>query len=442
MTDDAVASPEPGATTAHKIDRVRELLARPKPKSPEWQDETGRLISMLALGFAQEPDESSALTIVALVGQATARGVKAAKLRDLRLVRWVEAAPPSLSVLGSVDEKRAGIAALSKLKAPWWRGYTEAALDNVDVPAALIPHIARWGLGVERDWPAYLGGSYASAVAAAPDLARAAALLKEAPKLMRFAEYKRPASVAEALHRLLEAATQITKQHEGGGKAVAAVLKRTFDVVEIAGHGLPALLLQPAYVSAHGQLTAALNAGKRSAPANLGTASSATISLLVDSVARFGKGAVELLRPLIAIWSSTYPGFSKQLREAVALEPGLSGLLAGQGEPEEQINQDDRYATEGAFATVLPAWDAFVGQLPDPTTADSLGLMLRDAAASVGVERFGEVGALTLFDPLAHHLAGGQQVPPLRVSVARAGVLVRRADGTERILLKALVRPA
>ena len=97
---------------------------------------------------------------------------------------------------------------------------------------------------------------------------------------------------------------------------------------------------------------------------------------------------------------------------------------------------------EAAFASLLPAWDAFVSGLADPDQAASLSLMLNRAAESVNVERQGTVGEMVSYDPLAHHTAVSVDPPPLQVKVLRSGVLARRADGSQRTLVQTLVTAA
>jgi hypothetical protein len=102
----------------------------------------------------------------------------------------------------------------------------------------------------------------------------------------------------------------------------------------------------------------------------------------------------------------------------------------------------ETYAAESVFAGLLPAWDAFMADLPDPSRAASLTSMMKRAAGAVGVEPMGVVGEVIDFDPLSHRVSGGGQVSLGRVRILRAGVMVRRTDGSVRTLVEALVEPA
>src|ERR1035437_4034700 len=89
------------------VSRLRELLTLPRPKLEEWQTEAGRMVSLLAVQFPQEVDETRALSIVALVGLAAAKGVKEAKKKSLKLTRWSKMPPSPVQALHHLDEQRA-----------------------------------------------------------------------------------------------------------------------------------------------------------------------------------------------------------------------------------------------------------------------------------------------------------------------------------------------
>lgn len=103
---------------------------------------------------------------------------------------------------------------------------------------------------------------------------------------------------------------------------------------------------------------------------------------------------------------------------------------------------DQGYSAEAAFASLLPAWDAFVVGLSDPDQASSLSLMLYRAAGAVNVERHGVIGNVVAYDPLSHHLANPSEQTPVKVKILRAGVLACRVDGSKRTLVQTLVTAA
>ena len=206
----------------------------------------------------------------------------------------------------------------------------------------------------------------------------------------------------------------------------------------MAWQTLPALLLQPAMLSATAQLGNAMRALKKPMPACVAAATVTTLFLISDSVKRFGVSAVRQFQPLLPLWSLAYPDFQKQLKLAAAALPSLNELTSTEGERADVRGQT--YEAEAAFASLLPAWEAFVANLPDPGSAASLTSMMQRAAGSVNVEMLGTVGEVVDYDPLSHHLADAGVNMPRLVRVARAGVAARRQDGSVRTLVRVLVK--
>ena len=112
----------------------------------------------------------------------------------------------------------------------------------------------------------------------------------------------------------------------------------------------------------------------------------------------------------------------------------------------ERVNNDTQLANVGDFGTdhpqfkvLLPAWDAFVAELPDASRAASLSAMLQQAAGTAGITPLGEKDAVVSYDPLSHHLVAEASESPSQVRIVRPGVQVQRPDGSARVLVAALV---
>ena len=143
---------------------------------------------------------------------------------------------------------------------------------------------------------------------------------------------------------------------------------------------------------------------------------------------------------MVPLWVAAYSDFQNQFKLAAAVEPSVkrSDIGCVRNRHRNPIN----YSAEAAFASLLPAWDAFVAGLPDPDQASSLRLMLNKAAGTVNVERDGVVGEVVAYDPLSHHLTTPSDQPPARVKVLRSGVQAKRTDGSKRTLVQTLVAAA
>lgn len=420
--------------------RLRQLLDAPAPKDDEWQDEAGRMVSLLAVRFPQESDEVNALRSVSLIGLATALGVKQAKKKSLKLTRWSLSPPPALKTLVHLDEKHAAITALSKLKTAWTLHYIDQELQDFTLAAELVPELLKWARTASPDWATFVVDTYAGAIKKCGDRARLSALLKDATKLLRSPDALPVEQIAESLSSLLRAIVGAASNFKDDEKSSLAFVHSGYVVYEQSWKSRPALLFQPVLLNALAQLTVAMRDLQKQLPGNIDEAMLATLSVVSDSIRRFGADAVRQYRPMIPMWEASYPAATEQIKLAVALDPVLAGLLSNETEP--KAGGDQGYLAEAAFASLLPAWDAFASGLTDPDQAASLSLMLNRAAGTVNVERLGAVGEVVSYDPLSHHLAVSTDPPPIKVKVLRSGVLARRADGSQRTLVQTLVTAA
>lgn len=420
--------------------RLRQLLDAPAPKLDEWQDEAGRMASILAVKFPQESDEVNALRSVSLVGLAATQGVKEAKKKSLKLTRWSTSPPLSLKTLLKLDEQHAAVAALSKLKTPWALHYIDQELREFTLAAELLPELLKWARTASPDWITFVVDTYAGAISNCGDSERLSALLKDAPKLLRTPDALPVEQVAESLSSLLRAVVGAAINLKDDEKASVALLNSGYVIYEQSWKSRPALLFQPVLLNALTLLATAMKRLQKPLPGNIDEAMLATLSVVSDSIRRFGTDAVRQYRPMVSMWASAYSEVTEKIKLAAVLDPALVGLLSGEAEP--KTGGDQSYLAEAAFASLLPAWDAFVSGLADPDQAASLSLMLNRAAGSVNVERQGTVGEIVSYDPLAHHTAVPVDPPPLRVKVLRSGVLARRADGSQRTLVQTLVAAA
>jgi hypothetical protein len=266
------------------------------------------------------------------------------------------------------------------------------------------------------------------------------ATLKGGAKLLRVTGAIPAVKVAEDLGTLVRAIVRSSSRFVKDEKTQNSVLLAGYSIFEQAWKEMPALLLQPVMVNVLTQLSGEFKGLKKNPPGSVESASLATLSLVVDSVRRYGAPATEQWRQLLPMWMAAYPDFQKQMKVWAVVEPALAGLLTNAAPVSEAMEQS--YSAESAFATLLPAWDAFVADLLDPSRASSISLMLNRAAATVHVEREGMVGEVVDYDPLSHHLVNLGEAAPVKVKVLRAGVAARRADGSIRSLVKALVTSA
>lgn len=437
-TDPAEAT-ETDAAPPRPAELLRTLLDEPKPKDEGWQAQAGRAVSMLAVGFLKESDDEPALRAVALLALAHSLGVKEARKRAIKLSRWAEAAPPALTTLPVKDEQQAALTALAKLTTPWSRQYAEQAIADRTLPEDFLAEVVKWARATFPDNLSFVREFYAPQVAAVRSTERTAALLKDATKLLRPSKPEAAASLAESVAALVDGLLRSVQPGSADDKAFGSSVAALLHLAQDSAAAAPAVLLQPAFVMALGRLSAATSKGaaaKQTAMA-ADALSLATISLLMADMERAGSLAADHWRGMVPTWRAAYPNWDASIASATVVSPALAALTAGGGEDAKE--GADAYASEAVFARLLPAWDAFVAELPDASRASSLSAMLQQAAGTAGITPLGEKGAIVSYDPLSHHLVADEGDSPSQVRIVRPGVKVQRPDGSARVLVAALV---
>ena len=442
MNNETPDSPEataPSDAPPPHSDLLRALLDDPKSKDEAWQEQVGRAVSMVAVSFLNEPNDESALRAVALLTLAQSLGVKEARKRAIKLSRWAEKVPPPLTVLQAKDEQQAALIALAKLTTAWSRPYAEQALANLALPDEFAPELLKWARATFADTASFTRDFYAPQVAAGRTSERIAFLLKDAYRLLRPLRPDAAAKLADTPAVLIRSFCQSLKTSVVGDKAFGSSVAALLHLVQDQAATMPAMLLQPAFVTAVTRLSEVASKGTASKQVAVAAEalSLATISLLMADVERAGKAATDHWRPMVPTWRAAYPRWDEDITAAAAVAPAMADL-AVEGVIDAAASSDP-YASEAVFARLLPAWDAFVAELPDANRASSLSAMLRQAAETAGVESMGEKGDMVSYDPLSHHLTTEEAGAPSQVRIVRPGVQVRRADGSARVLVAALV---
>ncbi|MDO9610807.1 MAG: hypothetical protein Q7J33_02980 [Serpentinimonas sp.] len=436
---DSTQAAMPYANPLRPADLLRALLDAPKPKDEAWQAEAGRAVSMVAVGFLNEADDELALRMLALLGVAQALGVKEARKRAIKLARWAEAVPPPLTTLPAKDEQQAALSAFAKLNTLWSRPYAGQALTDLSLPEEFVADLLKWVRATYADNLGFTRDFYAPQVASAKSAERAAALLKEAAKLLRPSKPEGAASLAESVAALVDGLLRSVQTGSADDKTFGSSVAALLHLAQDLAAAIPAVLLQPAFVMALGRISVA--ASKGTAAKQMAMAadalSLATLSLLMADMERSGSQAADHWRVLVPTWRAVYPNWGAYFASATVVSPALAALTA-------DANKDAKegasaYASEAVFARLLPAWDAFVAELPDASRAASLSAMLQQAAGTAGITPLGEKGTIVSYDPLSHHLVAKASESPSQVCIVRPGVQVQRPDGSARVLVAALV---
>jgi hypothetical protein len=107
------------------IENLRFKLKVPKKnRTNEWFEEVGKSVNLLYVDFLNHESDEVAIHSLALIRLAAKEGSKDAKNKVIKLTRWVNKAPPSISKsLLSKDEEKLIIKDISVLKSEWVTNY-------------------------------------------------------------------------------------------------------------------------------------------------------------------------------------------------------------------------------------------------------------------------------------------------------------------------------
>lgn len=430
------------ASASALLVRLREALAVPRDaRPPAWEDETGRLIALISVDFVQQTDEATALQELALVHLAAARGNKSAKKRALNAGRWAQKEPPSITqVLVDADELRAGVKALVPLRASWVPDYVVTELTKPG-SAPARDDLVEWGIRNASDLATFISmlAARANATQRKGWLAETAAVALKPDRLSKVS--MGPGFLVAIADLLGEFAPETAATDEGDEAltARAALRVASVEALDIATAAMPSLLLQPAVARI---VTAAMTPVPKP-PASL-----------LGRVAQISRRASDLLSWISIHGESAARAAARQtaaaLFDALKANPSYADVCAAF----RAIVDEDSPAADGtcaaamarsselerAISSLLVQWS----EIAAPDMSDELrqiGEQIDLVAQLMSVQRDGEPGAVVNYEPLRQHLSQPAVPPPLRVRVLKPGVKVTRDDGTERILLKALVAP-
>lgn len=437
MTNESSSEPE-DLTPVELLTALTDLLAKPKPKDHDWQEESGRLAARLAVKFASEADDGMALRQVAAITLAAKCGVKQAGKITLKLGRWQARPPPFIFSLDTHVQQSAALDALAKLSMPWAPRY---ALDHLKDPQLKVENVSillQWMRKAAPSWLQFItDASIALGESRAHSLELSLAVAKHAEKWMWPGDRNR-AILIEGVSLWCHALAQCAAATKQSQKFGPAFLAHAYATLELAVRTTPPILFQPPFVQIYGDIHAVGIQLKKKPPNSVDQACQVAIQLVGDAIDRHGLHAVVQFRPLMSILRIAFQDFDKALSLAIQQTPALKQLLEPEPETDEYESTDSNYAVEAAFAELFPAWIAHQSRLSNPAEVDMLNEMLLKAADSVGVTLVGVAGELAAYDSLTHDL-----LRPLegaaQVRIVRPGVQAARSDGRRRLLVNVLV---
>lgn len=419
-------------------DQLKTLLQLPLRDRPaEWDDQVARAVGLLSVDYPVQAEANLALEELALIKLAAQRGNKAAKARVLSHTRWKGVPPPQLSsALQSAEERKAALKGLTRVRAPWVLHYV--LTDLAAAEKSCIPDLIVWAVAnadsaeeVVRAWSEQqqLGPAFAEVTSA-----WIGAFLKSSA----FNGLPAGDSFLEAVSQMVataEASAGETKLPDGKKSR----LRLQAALVDLLGFGVskdPKLFLRPAFSGALTRISALATPPPRAVAVrrtSILERAAAVLALLysvaeVDSRRDIAKTSQNL--------AAEYEGYRKYVEALAAKDPAVMALLVDQDLPQ---TRRAGASIEDALGSLLSDVDDICRRYPGDAAIQQLRERVGAVADEVNVREFGREGEEASFNPMRHVLAGSATGVPGPVIVRRPGVVSVRADGSERVLVKAVV---
>lgn len=439
----SVPDPAGSRNALSLLAELRTALAIPPQERPgDWETETGKLVGLLAVDFNNQGNDTVALQEAVLITHAALRGNKAAGKRALPVARWAQSKPARISeVFTDPDEAKSAAKYMSQIRADWVLPYVRAEL-GVAALAHLRSDLGGWALRNAKDAASLLKELITPEEPPAPLAGWLPDTLVSLLKAGIFVSKPCGESFMSAFHDTISLLLEETKpadpKDKNARRVISDVQALACEMADAASSINPPLLFHPAFPSILAKAKQASGAWPKAMQNCLAAISSRVVNQLGFLASTSPTARREELKDVVDSWQNVLPDFAEAIRARSAETPELKSLLDNSvGTPEPTTSA--AYPVEQSITAMLPEWDDYLSRNLDDPVLSQLGHRMEELTRAVGVRRFGKPGEILDYQPLRHHLITAPASPPASVVVAKPGYLVARPDGSERILLKALV---
>jgi hypothetical protein len=421
-------------------EQLEHLLATPNSRCDEWQLTTARLTGLAHVATTKlETTDLDYLRAIALLRWSQVAGVREAKKRIIRNIRFTQEEPPSIAELGRVELLRHGVEVLSSIRASWCKNYAEKLLGVDQVDRHTLNAIIRWSQSNSASIADILVAASRTWESGNKRQPHGQAIIKELVSLIPKIEWR---SIESAGEEFISSAAVVGRllANDSTPPAIKSALWGLME--DLAYHARdqhPFLVIETSFLIALADLRRKIAKTLYGKP--LSDLSSrlerSTVSCCLSLLARGDRDEASRLMPLLRVWEDIYPGFRSRLEEILPFHPRLSLLFDANSEP-IAADLEDRAAS--IYARLLPEWDDYVSTHPDDPRIKQLNQMLLEAAQANSVEFLGSTGETASFDPVIHVMVDAE--PDNRtnqVKLIRPAVVYRRGSGNYRVIVQALV---
>jgi len=417
------------------------LLQKPQKKSDVWQSDSARLAALVHnMTLVSETSDNDYLKGLALCRWAQTTGVVAAKKKNIQATRFRSKCPPSLCSLGKVELFNAALDLMSNLRSDWCKEYISEQIQSQYLDKKGLAHLSKWAEKTANSPKVLLEMMLHEVNSSLGSEKTVLALIKEASNKLNYAHCHTAEVAAAQLHQAVAFILQhtTTAKSKKIGSALLGLLQTAFSKAR-ATH--PTVVIHSPFVMAiHATLeqfdktnfrkTAQAIASQQIAP---------TFSVITEICSSGGHDGISYSRLLFPSLIKTYPNFEKLLVEATRANQLLS-LMRIPPDSSEESNLED--TATSVYARLLPTWHDFYVANPARSELDFLNINLLEAAKLNGIEMLGVEGDVVVFDAIIHRMKDENLAPKNNVQILKPSVIFRRANGTYRVVLPAIVTPA
>jgi hypothetical protein len=374
------------------------------------------------------------LRSLALCRWSQLSGVKDAKKKSLQVTRYRTQVPPALDVLKNPQLINAALDLMLNLRGHWCLDYITGQISLVSIDKKGISLLVTWAQKASQSPLEFLETFLKNYSCLEMNENRLLLLIKEIISKLVFAQNM---SSEDVSIKTLEAVEFMIKQiSDAKSEKLRAefsnLLKKIIDsaissspTVVIHGYFLQSLYL----ISQVQQL-------KKISQVISSKQIASTLKVLEDLCTFGGKDGISYFNLLTPALKNAYPNFDKCLADFSRTSPILLNLKNNQNSSNE-INLED--TATSIYARLLPSWNDFYRDQSDRVTLSLINSDLEAASRLNGIEFLGTEGELVPYDPVSHRLRNESGSVPIKVRIIRPAIIFRRANGTFRIIIPAIV---
>jgi hypothetical protein len=416
------------------------MLQRPQRKSDEWQKESARLAAIVHnMTLSSETPDNDYLKGLALCRWAQTTGVIAAKNKNIQATRFRSKCPPPLDSLGKVELINAALDLMANLRSDWCKEYLSKQIQSHNLDKKGIAYFSKWAEKTANSPIELLEIMLDEVISSKENEKTALVLIKDVAKKINYAHCQSAEMAAAQLYPavvfIIRHITTATSKKVG--LALFDLLQSAVCTVK-ATH--PTVVIHSTFVMAIHAILEQLDNTifRKTAQAIVSQQIPPTFSVITELCASGGHDGISYSRLLLPSLIKTYPNFEKLLVEATRTNQLLQQMRIPFESCEENNLED---TATSIYARLLPTWYDFYVTNPARSELDFLNVNLIEAAKLNGIEMLEKEGDVVPFDAITHRMKDEKLAPKNDVKILKPTVIFRRANGTYRVVLPAIVTP-